>query len=35
MDNLYIQQGNPPLLVGDMLVNLGDILAETSKNSAW
>ena len=34
MDNPYIQQGKNPLLVGDMPVNLGDILVETSKNSA-
>ena len=33
MDNLYLT-GKPPLLIGDMLVNVGDILLETSKSSA-
>ena len=33
MDNLY-SAGNAPLLVGDMLVRFGDILPETSQNSA-
>ena len=33
MNNLYLAV-NTPLLVGDMLVNVGDILPETSKSSA-
>ena len=33
LDNLYLA-GKTPSLVGDMLVNLGDILPETSKSSA-
>ena len=33
LDNLYLT-GKPPLLVGDMMANFGDILPETSKSSA-
>ena len=33
MDNLYLAK-KTPVLVGDMLVNFGDILPETSKSSA-
>ena len=33
INNLY-SAGKPPLLVGDMLVNFGDILPQTSKSSA-
>ena len=33
LDNLSLA-GETPLLVGDMLVNFGDILQETSKSSA-
>ena len=33
MDNLYLA-GKTPLLAGDMLVNFGDTLPETSKSSA-
>ena len=36
MDTLYLAENPPPppLLVGDMLVNFGDILQETSKSSS-
>ena len=33
MDNLYLA-GKTPLLIGDMLVNFGNILPDTSKSSA-
>ena len=33
MDNLYLA-GKTLFLVGDMLVNIGDILSETSRSSA-
>ena len=33
-DILYLQ-GEKPLLIRNMLVNFGDILAETSKSSAF
>ena len=34
MNNLYSTNKETPLLVGDMLVNFGDILPETNKSSA-